>query len=72
VAASRNLYGQQWIPGERQDQVRSVLAKTQHIEQHENDCELANYKRYFQRKGGLLNRGYDAEKKLRSWWIWAR
>ena len=72
MTASRHLNGQQWVPGERQNQVRSLAGTTQDIEQHENNCELANYKCYFQCKDGLLNRGYDAEKKLRSWWIWAR
>src|SRR6267378_4266813 len=45
---------------------------TEDIEQQENNCELANHKCYFECKGGLLNRGYCAEKKLRSCWIWAR
>jgi len=35
---------------------------SQDIEQDENNCELANHERYFQCKGGLLNRGHRAEK----------
>ncbi len=45
---------------------------TQDIEQHDNNRELANYKCDFQRKGGFLNRGNGAKKKLCSCWIWAR
>src|SRR6266478_858400 len=51
--------------------MRSLPATTQHIEQHENNRELANHKCNFESEGGLLNRGYCAEKKLRSCWIWA-
>lgn len=61
VTASRHLNGQQWIPGERQNQVRSLPAATQDIEQHEQYCELANYKCYFQRKCRFVNGGYGAE-----------
>src|SRR4029077_10329927 len=53
-------------------QVRSLSGATQDIEQYENNCELANYKCYFQCKGGLVNRGDCAEKKLRPRWIGAR
>jgi hypothetical protein len=50
----------------------SLPGTTQDIEQHENNCELANHKCYFECKSGLLNRGYGAEKMLGSGWIWAR
>ena len=72
MTAARHFNGQQWVPGERQNQVRSLPGTTQDIEQHENNCELANYKCYFQRKGRLVNGGYGAEEKLRPRWIWAR
>src|SRR5438552_16086626 len=72
VTASRNFNGQQGVPGERQNQVRSLPGTTQDIEQQENNREFANHKCYFQCKGGLMNRGHCVGKKLRSCWIWAR
>ena len=53
-------------------EMRRALGTTQGIKQQKNNCELANYKRYLQCKGGLLNRGDGAEKKLRPSGIWAR
>src|ERR1700736_5137994 len=72
MTASRHFNGQQWVPGERQNQVRSLPGTTQDIEQHEYNRDLTNYKCYFQCKCRFVNRGYCAEKKLRSWGIWAR
>src|SRR5438270_1344587 len=44
----------------------------QNIEQHENNCKLANHKCHFQREGGLVNRGYGAEEELSACRIRAR
>src|SRR4029077_15490972 len=52
--------------------MRSLRTAMQYIEQNENDRQIANYKCYFQRKDGLMNRGYGAEEKLSARWIWAR
>src|SRR5260370_10579469 len=74
MTASRYLDGQQWVPGVGQNQVRSLSlpGATQDIAQHENNCELAKYKCYFQCNGRLINRGYSAEEKLGSCGIWTR
>jgi hypothetical protein len=72
VAASRNFNRQQWIPGERQNQMRASSANSQYAEQHENNSELTEYKCYFQCKSRFVNRGYSAEEELRPGWIWTR
>src|SRR2546423_14036555 len=75
VTASRHFNGQQWVPCERQHQVRLLPATTQDIEQYENNCELANHKCYFQCEGRFVNGGYGAEEKMRSCWVlgwWSR
>src|SRR6516225_9112278 len=68
----RLLPSQQWIPGISQNPVHSFPAATQDVEQHENNCEIAKHKCYFQRKGGLMNRGYCAKEKLSARGIWGR
>ncbi len=72
MTASRDLNGEQWVPGAGQNQVLSPSDRPQEVEQQENDEELADHECYLQGKGGLLNCGDCAEEELRSCWIWAR
>ena len=52
--------------------MRAAFAGSQKIQQNESKSELAKYKSDFQSSDRLMNRGYDAEKKLRPWRIWTR
>src|SRR5262249_14084412 len=55
-----------------QNPVLSLPRKTQDVEQHNHDRQIANCERHFQRKCRLVNRSYGAEEQLRSRRIWAR
>src|SRR5260370_1669895 len=72
VTAACYLNREQWVPGIRQNPVRSLPTTTQHIQQNENNRQIANYKCYFHRKDRLMNCCYGAEEKLSARWIWAR
>ena len=61
MPAPCHLNGQEWVPGERQNQVCSLPPATQEIEQYQSNRQIAKYKCNFQRKCGFVNRGYDAE-----------
>src|SRR5215469_17007349 len=72
MTTARHLRCQQWVPGISENPVHPVAAGTQKIEQHDNNRQVANYKCHFERKNGLVNRGYSAEEKLSAGGIWAR
>src|ERR1700678_1148367 len=72
VTAACHVGCQQWMPGISQNPVHFSSAATQDLEQNENNYQIAKYKRHFQRKKRLMNRGNGAEKHLRARRIWAR